>query len=154
MKTQAKGPFLGINNRKPDYALHVDKTGDFLRDALNVDLDNVGKRIGDGIVRVVGAGAGIVNDPWASGVKYKGGKSEAEALIIAEYKKAPTAEGVKTALAGGRVGRPSDVALKLAMTTAMDGDFDTDSIVYKVRHVFGGVALDAKGVVASNGTGS
>lgn len=42
MKTIQKGQFLGINNRKPDYALHVDKTGDFLRDALNVDLDNVG----------------------------------------------------------------------------------------------------------------
>lgn len=37
---------------------------------------------------------------------------------------------------------------------AMDGDFDTDSIVYKVRHVFGGVAVDGKATVASNGTGS
>lgn len=36
----------------------------------------------------------------------------------------------------------------------MDGDFDTDSIDHKVRHVFGGVLLDPKSGVASNGTGS
>jgi hypothetical protein len=34
----------------------------------------------------------------------------------------------------------------------MDGDFDTDSIDTKVRHVFGGVLLDPKSAVASNGT--
>lgn len=42
MKTIPKGPFLGISNRRPDFALHVDKTGDFVRDAINVDLDNAG----------------------------------------------------------------------------------------------------------------
>ena len=42
MKTLQKGPFLGINNRRPDFALHVDKTGDFLREAENVDIDNTG----------------------------------------------------------------------------------------------------------------
>ncbi|MEU4224287.1 hypothetical protein AB0F17_08340 [Nonomuraea sp. NPDC026600] len=36
----------------------------------------------------------------------------------------------------------------------MDGDFDTDAIDHKVRHVFGGVLLDPKSGVASNGTGS
>ncbi|MEU4410757.1 hypothetical protein AB0F88_40155 [Streptosporangium sp. NPDC023963] len=36
----------------------------------------------------------------------------------------------------------------------MDGDFDTDSIDTKVRHVFGGTLLDAKSAVASNGSGS
>lgn len=36
----------------------------------------------------------------------------------------------------------------------MDGDFDTDSIQYKVRHVLGGVTLDNKMSVASNGSGS
>lgn len=46
MKTLKLGPFLGINNRKPDFALHVDKTGDYLRSADNVDINNVG-----GIVR-------------------------------------------------------------------------------------------------------
>lgn len=35
----------------------------------------------------------------------------------------------------------------------MDGDFDTDAIQYKVRHVFGGTRLDPKMAVASNGTG-
>lgn len=36
----------------------------------------------------------------------------------------------------------------------MDGDFDTDSIQYKVRHVLGGATLDNKMTVASNGSGS
>lgn len=36
----------------------------------------------------------------------------------------------------------------------MDGDFDTDSIQYKVRHVLGGATLDNKMSVASNGSGS
>jgi hypothetical protein len=35
----------------------------------------------------------------------------------------------------------------------MDGDFDTDSLEYKVRHVFGGTQIDFKGAVASKGTG-
>jgi hypothetical protein len=37
---------------------------------------------------------------------------------------------------------------------AMDGDFDTDSIEYKVRHVFGGTREDPKMTVASNGSGA
>lgn len=36
----------------------------------------------------------------------------------------------------------------------MNGDFDTDSIEYKVRHVFGGALMDPKMAVASNGSGS
>lgn len=43
MKTIPMGPWLGINNRLPDFALHVAKTGDFLRSADNVDIDNAGK---------------------------------------------------------------------------------------------------------------
>jgi len=35
----------------------------------------------------------------------------------------------------------------------MDGDFYNDSIRYKVRHVFGGVTIDPKATVASNGSG-
>lgn len=35
-----------------------------------------------------------------------------------------------------------------------DGDFDTDAIEYKIRHVFGGVAMDPKSTVGSNGSGS
>lgn len=37
---------------------------------------------------------------------------------------------------------------------ALNGDFDTDSIDYKIRHFFGGVRVDPKMAVASNGTGS
>lgn len=37
---------------------------------------------------------------------------------------------------------------------AADGDFDTDSIMYKVREVMGGTLLDPFMAVASNGTGS
>jgi len=36
----------------------------------------------------------------------------------------------------------------------MDGDFDLDSIVYKIRHVFGGARMDPKVTVASNGSGA
>lgn len=36
----------------------------------------------------------------------------------------------------------------------MAGDFDTDSIQYKVRHVLGGTRIDPKMTVASNGSGS
>ena len=38
------GPFLGINNRRPDFGLHVKTNtvqGDYLRDAVNVDIDNM-----------------------------------------------------------------------------------------------------------------
>jgi len=37
---------------------------------------------------------------------------------------------------------------------SMAGDFDTDSIQYKVRHVFGGTSLDPKMTVASDGNDS
>ncbi len=40
------------------------------------------------------------------------------------------------------------------MTDPMDGDFDTDSIDYKVRHVFGGSRIDPKMTVASEGDGA
>jgi len=39
------------------------------------------------------------------------------------------------------------------VTDPSEGDFDTDSIQYKIRHVFGGTRLDPKMAVASNGTG-
>ena len=41
-----------------------------------------------------------------------------------------------------------------AATDALNGDFDTDSIMYKVRHVFGGTRMDPKMTVGSNGSGS
>ena len=40
MKTTKLGPFLGINNRRPDFDLHVEKQGDFVRQAINVDVDD------------------------------------------------------------------------------------------------------------------
>lgn len=42
MKTLPLGPFLGINTRLPDFALHVADKGDFLRAADNVLIDNAG----------------------------------------------------------------------------------------------------------------
>lgn len=36
----------------------------------------------------------------------------------------------------------------------MDGDFDTDAVDHKLRHVFGGTLMDPKSAVASNGSGS
>ena len=43
MKTIPLGPWLGINNRLPDFALHVDQKGDYLAAADNVDIDNAGR---------------------------------------------------------------------------------------------------------------
>ena len=41
------GPFVGINNRLPDHQLGVvergRKAGDYLRNAVNVDIDNAGR---------------------------------------------------------------------------------------------------------------
>lgn len=37
---------------------------------------------------------------------------------------------------------------------AFNGDFDTDSIHYRVRHVMGGTQIDNKATVASNGSGT
>ena len=36
------GPFLGLNNRLPDFALHVPKVGDWLRSGDNVEVTNAG----------------------------------------------------------------------------------------------------------------
>jgi len=41
-----------------------------------------------------------------------------------------------------------------AQTGAMEGDFDSDAIQYKIRHVLGGTLLDPKMAVASTGAGS
>jgi hypothetical protein len=42
MKTLPIGPFLGINNRLPDFSLATD-AGYWLREAENVDIDNAGR---------------------------------------------------------------------------------------------------------------
>jgi len=49
---------------------------------------------------------------------------------------------------------PDSVRVGGGSISPMDGDFDTDSVQYKVRHVFGGTLLDTKSAVASNGSGS
>lgn len=51
------GPFRGINNRLPDFALHSD-AGDFLRSALNADVDDAGRlrrRIGQTRIQALSA---------------------------------------------------------------------------------------------------
>lgn len=40
------------------------------------------------------------------------------------------------------------------LANPMEGDFDTDAIHYKIRHVFGGSTLDPKMAVFSNGSGA
>lgn len=47
---------------------------------------------------------------------------------------------------------PNAVRIGSGSTDAMSGDFDTDSVEYKVRHVFGGTRMDPKMTVGSNGT--
>ncbi len=40
------------------------------------------------------------------------------------------------------------------LTDPLQGDFDSDDVEYKVRHILGGVLLDPKAAVASDGSGS
>lgn len=49
---------------------------------------------------------------------------------------------------------PNAVRVGGGAVNPLEGDFDTDSIDYKVRHVFGGGIIDPKMTVASNGSGS
>lgn len=42
MNTKSKGPFLGVNNRRQKFDLHVDKVGDFIADGENIDIDGTG----------------------------------------------------------------------------------------------------------------
>lgn len=48
---------------------------------------------------------------------------------------------------------PNAMRSTSSMASPLDGDFDTDSIEYKVRHVLGGTVMDTKATIASNGTG-
>ncbi|MCI0550524.1 MAG: Mu-like prophage major head subunit gpT family protein [Anaerolineae bacterium] len=49
---------------------------------------------------------------------------------------------------------PNQVRVGGGAPDVMDGDFETDSIEHKLRHVFGGTRMDPKMTVASNGSGS
>lgn len=42
MNTQPLGPFLGSNNRLPDFALTIQDKGSYLREADNVEITNAG----------------------------------------------------------------------------------------------------------------
>lgn len=48
----------------------------------------------------------------------------------------------------------NQVAVGGGLTDAMGGDFETDDIEYKVRHILGGTLMDPKAAVASSGAGS
>lgn len=58
MKTTPKGPFLGINNRLPAFALHKHDVGDYLSAAMNVDIDNSGSILRRNAAAVVQAMSG------------------------------------------------------------------------------------------------
>lgn len=49
---------------------------------------------------------------------------------------------------------PNAVRVGGGLIAPEDGDFDTDSVEWKVRHVFGGTLMDYRAAVASNGSGS
>lgn len=49
---------------------------------------------------------------------------------------------------------PNSVRIGAGEPDPMQGDFNNDSIEYKLRHVFGGVTMDYKAAVASTGAGS
>jgi len=49
---------------------------------------------------------------------------------------------------------PNQIRVGGGAPDVMDGDFETDAIEHKVRHVFGGARMDPKMTVASNGSGS
>lgn len=62
MKTKPIGPFLGLNNRLPDFSLHVDKVGDFLRVAENIDIDakgNITRRSASALLQALAGGHSI-----------------------------------------------------------------------------------------------
>jgi len=58
------------------------------------------------------------------------------------------------AIGEGRMGPGAGVMPGTQSANPMEGDFDTDAICYKIRHVLGGTLLDEKMAVASNGSGS
>jgi len=49
---------------------------------------------------------------------------------------------------------PNQVPVGSGVQDAMNGDFDSDAIEHKLRHVFGGARMDPKMTVGSNGSGA
>jgi len=60
----------------------------------------------------------------------------------------------QVAIGEGRMGPGAGQMIGTANTNPLEGDFDTDAIHYKVRHVMGGTTLDPIMAVASSGAGS
>lgn len=60
----------------------------------------------------------------------------------------------QVAIGEGRMGPGAGQMIGTANTNPLEGDFDTDAVHYKVRHVLGGTTLDPIMAVASNGSGS
>jgi hypothetical protein len=65
------------------------------------------------------------------------------------YMKLPNA----VAIGEGTMGPGPGVMPGTTSMNPMEGDFDTDSVNYKIRHVFGGVQVDPIMAVFSNGSG-
>ena len=67
------GPFSGINNRLPDHQLGIvergRKAGDYLRDAVNVDITSAGTLVGRPVTTRVLAGA-FMHSLWADGADH------------------------------------------------------------------------------------
>lgn len=57
------------------------------------------------------------------------------------------------AIGEGQMGPGTGVMPGTQNANPMEGDFDTDSIHYKIRHVFGGTQIDPKMATFSNGSG-
>lgn len=49
---------------------------------------------------------------------------------------------------------PNAIRVGGGLVTPEDGDFDTDSTEWKIRHILGGTLMDYRSAVASNGSGS
>jgi hypothetical protein len=58
------------------------------------------------------------------------------------------------AIGEGAMGPGPGPMIGTSMQNPMEGDFDTDAIHYKIRHVYGGVTVDPIMAVYSNGGGA
>jgi Mu-like prophage major head subunit gpT len=58
------------------------------------------------------------------------------------------------AIGEGNMGPGTGPVIGTSMMNPQEGDFDTDAIHYKIRHVFGGTTIDPLMAVYSNGAGS
>lgn len=53
-----------------------------------------------------------------------------------------------------RIKEPNSRRVGGGQINPLEGDFETDAVAYRVRHVMGGTRIDPKATVASNGSGS